>query len=146
MIPRWLMLTAGLALAAACAHTKTTDEGAEKQETKQEEPKKAEKSPETPHLSSGGSQLHPGDRKATPVATAPEGLLAPGAEKKIRERLADDGFIAKDADSNDAAMREGLRRFQTAHDLPATGMPDQETVKRLGLDADQIFRKATVKD
>jgi murein L,D-transpeptidase YcbB/YkuD len=43
-------------------------------------------------------------------------------------------------------MRDGIRRFQRAHDLPATGVADNETVKSLGLDPDQIFRKAAVKD
>ena len=54
------------------------------------------------------------------------------------------GFLGRDA--SDAAKRQGLRRFQRAHDLPATGVADHETVKRLGLDPDQIFRQATVKD
>ena len=36
-----------------------------------------------------------------------------------------------------------LRRFQAAHDLPSTGVPDHETVRRLGLNPDELFRKAT---
>ena len=63
----------------------------------------------------------PGNPDAVPVATAPEALLAPGAEDKIRERLVAGGFLAGDAKS-DAAMREGFRRFQRAQDLPATGV------------------------
>jgi hypothetical protein len=43
-------------------------------------------------------------------------------------------------------MSDGLRRFQRAHDLPATGIPDHQTVKDLGLDPDQIFRQGPVKD
>ncbi len=48
--------------------------------------------------------------------------------------------------ASDAATREGVRRFQRAQDLPATGVPDAETVKRLGLDPDKTFRRGTVKD
>ncbi len=78
------------------------------------------------------------------MATAPEALLAPGADHEIRQRLVAGGFLARDA--SDAATREGIRRFQRAQDLPATGVPDAETVKRLGLDPDKTFRRGTVKD
>ena len=93
-----------------------------------------------------GSELHPGKPDAVPVATAPEALLAPGAEDKIRERLVAGGFLATDADKSNGATRGGIRRFQKAQDLPATGVPDAETVKRLGLDPDKTFRRGTVKD
>ena len=48
--------------------------------------------------------------------------------------------------SRRAATRGGIQKFQKAQDLPATGVPDAETVKRLGLDPDKTFRRATVKD
>jgi hypothetical protein len=80
------------------------------------------------------------------VATAPEALLAPGAEDKIRERLIAGGFLAADAGKSNGAMRGGIRQFQKAQDLPETGVPDAETVKRLGLNPDEMFRRGTVKD
>ena len=43
-------------------------------------------------------------------------------------------------------MRDSIRRFQRAEDLPATGVPDRETVERLGLDPDETFRRGTVKE
>jgi putative peptidoglycan binding protein len=141
---RWCMaLAVSFALGGACAHTKTTDDGTDKKqktaEEKQEKQRTAETRKSTP-------DLHPGDRDAVPVATAPGALLKPGAEDKIREQLVAAGFLARDGKASDASMREGLRDFQRAKDLPATGMPDHETVKRLGLDPDEIFRQATVKD
>ena len=77
----------------------------------------------------GGDDLDPED---IPVASSPQGLLKPGAEEKVREKLG----VAKGA-----GMRKALMSFQREHDLPATGMLDHETVERLGLDPKDIFRK-----
>jgi hypothetical protein len=141
---RWI-LWVSLALGGACAHTKTTDDGTEKQEpTKQEEaPKRARTEPKAPAAEGKGSELHPGKSDAVPVATAPDVLLAPGADDKIRERLASQGYLDGD---DKGSTRAGIRRFQKEHDLPTTGVADHETVKKMGLNPDQIFRKGTVKD
>ena len=142
---RSLPLAVVLALAGGCAHTTVTDDGTNKQ-TKKDEAKAAKPRAAPEGGRKQASELHPGNPDAVPVATAPGALLVPGAEEKIRERLVAAGFLAGDAKSSDASMREGLRRFQRAKDLPATGIADHETVKRLGLDPDQIFRQATVKN
>jgi hypothetical protein len=141
---RWI-LWASLVLGGACAHTKTTDDGTEKQETtkQDEEPKRAPTKAKAPAPDGKGSELHPGKSDAVPVATAPDVLLAPGAEDKIRERLASEGYLKGDEKGSTSA---GIRRFQKEHDLPTTGVADHETVKKLGLNPDQIFRKGTVKD
>jgi hypothetical protein len=44
-------------------------------------------------------------------------------------------------EDSDAALADGLRKFQSAHDLPATGVADDETVHRLGLDPGKVFRR-----
>jgi hypothetical protein len=147
----WIVSLA-LALGGACAHTKTTDEGREKEageqegEAKEAKNAKEDAKPARRDPAGPGSELHPGKPDAVPVATAPEALLAPGAEDKIRERLSAQGFLKDDAKGSEGSMREGIRRFQEAHDLPATGVADRATVKGLGLEPDQIFRKKTVKD
>jgi len=147
---RWILYVS-LVLGGACAHTKTTDDGTEKQtqtkEAKQEEqPKRAQKQTKPLAGDEKGSELHPGKPDAVPVATGPAALLKPGAEEKMRERLTAGGYFDQDKKESGAAMRRGIRRFQKEHDLPATGVVDHETVKRLGLAPDQIFRQATVKD
>jgi hypothetical protein len=129
------------ALATGCSHTKTTDEGVRKPEEQKEEKKE-----EPAAKPRAGSSHTDADRNGIPLATAPAGLLAPGAEEKIRDRLVAEGFLADDAKRSDAAMSEGLRRFQRARDLPATGVPDDKTVKDLGLDPGEIFRHGPVKD
>jgi len=150
MRARWQILFLSIALGGACAHTKTTDDGTEKTEKKEDrkdEGKEAEAKPRAAApLSGQARELHPGNREAVPVATAPDALLKPGADDKIRERLGAGGFLPRDAKASEGSMRDGLRRFQKANDLPATGVPDHETVKKLGLDPDQTFRKATVKN
>ena len=140
----------GLLFAVGCAHSKTTDEGAQTTpETSESEAKPAK--PAKPRTEGGaheGGGTHDADRKGVPVVTAPGGLLKPGAEEKIREKLAAEGCLKGDAKRSDAMkdMKEGIRRCQTAHDLPATGVADHATVKALGLDPDQIFRQGPVKD
>jgi hypothetical protein len=116
-----------------CAHVKTTEP------TKPEAPEKpsaTESAPSTGKLRVAPTGEQP---KTTPLAQAPEGLLTPGAEQKIHDKLSASGFMKEDANASTAAA---LRRFQAEHDLPSTGVPDHETVRRLGLNPDDLFRKA----
>lgn len=148
MTARWQVFLVALALGGACAHAKTTDDGTEKTtatESKEDDRKEEPKSKPRAGGKKGG-ELHPGNPDAIPVATAPDALLLPGADEKIRERLIAGGFLAADADKSNGATRAAIRKFQKDQDLPATGVPDAETVKRLGLDPDKTFRRATVKD
>lgn len=64
------------------------------------------------------------------VSTAPGGLLKPGAEDKVREKLG----LAKGA-----GITSAVRQFQRDHALPATGMLDHETVEKLGLSTGDVF-------
>jgi hypothetical protein len=116
-----------------CGHAKTTD--AERQEPapekKSSEPRRA---------------VEKQDPEAMPVASSPEGLLAPGGEEQIRQKLAAGGYLKGGPGAKSGSTREGIRRFQEANDLPATGAPDHTTVRKLGLDPDQLFRQQTVKD
>lgn len=125
-----------VALLASCSHATTTDGG---KPAKEAAPEAKEET---------GTKKAPAPARApaskpedVPVSTSPAGLLAPGADDKIRDKLAAAGFAA-----DGKSMKGGLRRFQRANDLPATGIPDHETVKKLGLDPNEIFRAATVKD
>jgi putative peptidoglycan binding protein len=77
-----------------------------------------------------GDHIDPEDIE---VATAPEGLLKPGADEKVREKL---GVTKGDG------MRSALRKFQRDHDLPATGILDHESVIKLGLEPSDIFEQA----
>jgi len=127
-----------LALAlVGCAHAKTSETTESAEPETAEKPSATERAPRTGKLRVAPTGDQP---KTTPLAQAPEGLLAPGAEQKIHDKLSASGFMKEDAN---ASAGTALRRFQAAHDLPATGVPDHETVRRLGLNPDELFRKAT---
>jgi Putative peptidoglycan binding domain len=74
-----------------------------------------------------------------PLALEADSLLRPGAEQKIHDKLVAGGIMKEDAN---ASAEAELRRFQAAHDLPVTGVPDHETVRMLGLNPDDLFREA----
>jgi hypothetical protein len=110
---------------AACGHTKTT-----------EKPPAEESAAPGAQESAKPPPAHP---RKTPVVESPTDLLAPGAEDQIRTKLVDGGYLD---DSHSKSLEGGLRKFQSAKDLPVTGMPDHETVRQLGLDPNKIFRRA----
>src|SRR5262245_49612601 len=102
-----------VALDGACAHTKSTDSGEAKNAEKRESKRAKTGEPGT----GKNAELHPGHPEKVPVATAPEALLAPGADDEIREKL-----VARGVLTSDDTTREGIRRFQHTEDLPVTGM------------------------
>jgi hypothetical protein len=67
------------------------------------------------------------------VSTSAQGLLKPGAEDRIREKLGVD---------KGKGMRSALQKFQREHQLPATGMIDHETVIKLGFEPSDIWERA----
>lgn len=116
-----------------CAHAKTTETV---QPTVAEEPPATERVPRKPQAAPAGEKPK---GLTTPLAGEPLGLLRPGAEQEIHDKLSAGGFMKENAKGSTQAA---LRRFQAEHDLPATGTPDHETVRRLGLNPDDLFRKA----
>jgi len=133
-------LIPGLALLAVallgCAHTKTTDLNEVSEPPKGSSPPTDQPPPHVAGPAGSGAET-----TGIPVASSPEGLLAPGGEQQIRDKLIDGGYLQK----GDTSVEAGLRKLQKARDLPETGMPDHQTVKALGLDPDRIFRHADVK-
>jgi hypothetical protein len=78
----------------------------------------------------------------TPVPLSPADALEPGQLREIQRRLGDRKLLGQHEDGNlDQATREALRKLQKAEDLPETGLPDHETVRKLGLDPDRVFAK-----
>jgi hypothetical protein len=82
-----------------------------------------------------------GERQNISISTSPGALLKPGAAKIIQEKLSQDGDFDGDVSSDlDGRTRGALAKFQRRHDLPATGIPDDATVRKLGLRPDDVFR------
>jgi hypothetical protein len=139
-----------------CGHAKTTDA------TSPSTPEKAEeRTPPADHpdrvaapRAEGAKRLDgPAETSGIPVASSPEGLLAPGAEAQIRDKLADGGYLDKNdkddkdgKNDKDGSLESGLRKFQKARDLPQTGVPNHETIQALGLDPGRIFKHADVNE
>ncbi|HEY6475793.1 MAG TPA: peptidoglycan-binding domain-containing protein [Polyangia bacterium] len=118
-----------IVLLVGCGHTHTT-----------EKPAADDGENQTPPSDRHGSHKAPVAHPAkTPVVESPEALLAPGGEDEIRKKLVAGGYL-EDADAK--SLEGGLRKFQSAKDLPVTGIADHETVRRLGLDPNKIFRHA----
>jgi len=136
------MRTTGLALmvlvtSLACTHARKADDASDQVTSKTAEPEPQEPQISDPQgaskkkgLIAGGAQ----DPERVPVASSPAGLLKPGAEEKIREKL---GVKEKGED-----LRPALQRFQREHDLPATGILDHRTAKELGFDPGDVFERA----
>jgi hypothetical protein len=74
------------------------------------------------------------------VPSTPAGLLAPGGARRIQEALAARGHLGTArSDAIDDATSAALRRFQQEEGLAATGFPDRETLRRLGLAPGDVY-------
>lgn len=120
------------ALALACAGRKAAEPVAE------ERPGQEGAKPESPDSPEEKGVAPEGERPRVPAS--PEALLAPGAVTDIQQALSDAGHLgAHRAGELDAATSAAVRRFQEEQGLPATGMPDRETVRRLGLNPEAAY-------
>jgi hypothetical protein len=125
-----------LFLGGACGHTRAV--------TSPEHAAQAEKEDPASKAAHKKSRLPPEEKGALPLTSSPAGLLQPGAAETIQGRLVKGGQLPDDKRSGelDGPTRDALMAFQKGHDLPATGIPDDATVRKLGLDPNAIFRKA----
>ncbi len=82
-----------------------------------------------------------------PLAASPSALFVPGGVEQVQKALEQRGYLdaaqAKSGDI-DAATADAVRKFQADQGIARTGNPDHETMRRLGLDPDQLFRKSSV--
>ena len=85
----------------------------------------------------GGWPMIPADAKLAPGATGPNVVL-------LRQRLVvSDDMPAKDAegDSYDAAVAEGVKRFQLRHGLDATGTVGAQTLKAMNVPVSERIKQ-----
>lgn len=76
------------------------------------------------------------------LATSAEGLMLPGAVLMIQQALIKKGYhkVTETGELDDETTAS-LRHFQADQKIMRTGSPDRETLRRLGISADKIFRK-----
>ena len=102
---------------AGCAHARTTEPRAPAASTQ-------------PHAPAG-----------VPVGPTPSSVLEPGAPKKIQKALAQKGYAVRATGRVDDDTRKALERFQRDEKMAATGLPDLETLRQLGLDPKDLYRQ-----
>ena len=136
-------LLALLLIFLSCGHTHSVkQQGSEASSAREGERKAGAKSEESDRGTSGKSSQ--GAERAPLLATSPAGLLQPGAIAALQDKLVDRGYLDKSARSDklDDRTEKALRDFQRDQGLPATGTPDDATVKKLGLSLQDVFRSA----
>lgn len=130
----WVSLVL-LSLTWGCKHADKRDplEGAAETTAP---PKEAKKAPAAVHVEA------PKSESGIPLATGPAGLLVDGGVAQLQRALDKAGFQAGEPGKFDRKTTDALRGFQEREELPRTGAPDRETLKKLGLDPDKLLKKA----
>lgn len=136
----WLALLVAASLAPGCRHTRHV-----------EEPSAGEQG-ENSGATSGRKQEQGASGQATrervppragrpAVSATPEGAMNPGSARRIQEALRARGLLAEEPSGElDEATSAALRRFQRGQQLAQTGAPDRETLRRLGVDPQEVYR------
>jgi hypothetical protein len=106
-----LVVMLALAAAIGCGHTKEA-----------EKPEKPETAP------------------AEAAAPPPRDILEDGAIKRIQQKLVEWGYDVKETGRLDRKTTRALQAFQRGQDMPDTGLPDQRTLEKLGLDPEEIYK------
>jgi peptidoglycan hydrolase-like protein with peptidoglycan-binding domain len=142
-----LTLAGAVAAGDGCGHARTVEPAvppAEAKEADKTTEKTAEKKTAATFTSRHATSDESEGTAAVRLSTSPEALLKPGALARIQEKLAHEGTLnGEPTGKMDAATKKGLEDFQRDHDLPATGIPDDATVGRLGLKPTDVFRQGT---
>lgn len=120
-----------LLVVAACSRTKHV----RGPEGEPREP--AEDAPQEGRGTGAGVPPAPGRPR---VPAAPQGLLARGAVAEIQRALARRGLLHEHREGDlDAPTSAGIRKLQEQQGLAATGFPDRETLKALGIDPEHAY-------
>jgi peptidoglycan hydrolase-like protein with peptidoglycan-binding domain len=153
---------AGVLACAACFHTHKVAKGDKDAKSPEEQASPAtggartraasdEQAAPQPKESEGGAAAKPSQARRPqkpgrpPLSAGPAGLFVPGGVEQVQNALAHKGYLdmsqVKEGDI-DAQTSAAVRKFQSDQGIARTGNPDHETLRRLGLDPDKLFRKA----
>lgn len=125
-----------LALAAACAHG-----GKDRQKEARGPGERGGTARTLPGEKSPGVKPRPGAPRVPPT---PEGLLGRDTVAKLQQVLGQRGLLGPHrAGELDVATRAAVKRFQAQRGLAATGMPDRETLRDLGVSAEEAYGTAS---
>jgi peptidoglycan hydrolase-like protein with peptidoglycan-binding domain len=78
------------------------------------------------------------------LPATPSSLVTADAARQLKEELRNRGYLEKPSQGPDldAATSNAIRKFQQEEGIAATGFPDQETLRRLDIDASSAYRSA----
>ncbi len=80
-----------------------------------------------------------------PVRTTPGGMLDDKSVRQIQSKLSARGFKTPESGQLDDATEAALRKFQAHEHIAQTGLPDFDTLRRLGLDPKSIYLGGTAR-
>jgi hypothetical protein len=121
-----LLVGLGVASVLACSHATTVA------------PPNAPNPPDAPSRLPSSKAVTPQTDPGHPdLANSPTQLMAPGSADAIAEALRKRGLLAAD-DNTSKGMEKALRAFQESQGLAATGFPDHETLRKLGIDPKKV--------
>jgi hypothetical protein len=119
--PLALFAVLGLIFAVACSHAETVA------------PSGAPNPPDAPSRLPSSRAVTPQTDPGHPdLAASPTQLMAPGSADAIAQALRKRGLLAED-DTSSKGLEKALRSFQESQGLAATGFPDHETLRKLGI-------------
>ncbi len=78
-----------------------------------------------------------------PVRTTPGGMLDAKAMRQLQSALTRHGVETPNSGQLDDETQASLRKFQEREQMAATGMPDFDTLRKLGLDPKAIYLGGT---
>lgn len=116
---------------SSCSHSQEVDREEEKEvEAKREEAKQEKET--RPPAEEGRPEL----------STSPTASMLPQGPRLIQAALVKRGVLAAEHQTGklDKETSAALRRFQEAEHVARTGYPDRETVRKLGLEVDEVFK------
>ncbi len=136
-----------------CVHTQEVEKGNEGASDGQQKPaapvaaKKSQPSrtsKTTPKTSSPDARP-PVEEGRPELSVSPQGLLLPDGPRLIQQALSRQGYLPADHQTGklDPETSAALRKFQGDQSLAKTGSPDRETVRKLGLSVEKVFRSST---
>lgn len=133
-----LLLVSALAF-AGCLHAKQREDP-QPQPGPDQQPAQAPRAnpPQKPT-----EKERPPDEPGRPhLSSEAEGLLTPEGPRLIQEALSKRGYLPREHQSGelDVETSNALRRFQEDEHAPRTGYPDRETVRKLGLEVEKVFK------
>ncbi len=149
-----IILAAALVV-AGCVHTEVKEESTDqtpKQEEKQEKQAKKEgrppadaapKSAEEQKAQKDTADTRPPAEEGRPeLSTSADALMNPEGPRLIQDALTQRGYLAADHKTGklDPETSAALRKFQEEEEVARTGYPDRETVRKLGLSIEKVFK------